>query len=332
MFNIINFVHIGMMKSATTYVQGVWHKDNNYNLIHQEIADLVYEIRNIVVNDSEDKKVESSINRPRSIKGSIDVLSFESLSTAFLNNMSQQFKIPNYIRLISRELNRNIETENILLTIREPISWIKSIYIQSIKQGNTGSAQEFINKQENFIKHSLDLRMLVENYSKYFNNMLILPLEILKQDEDLFWNVISDAFDLPPMQTRINEKLNTSLDLDRTYILSKMNGFSKLMMSTLSQANHFQSLKEKQHLINAHNQNEKWVHRRFVENATDEEVEQMYSFFGEQRTNEDFFSFDLTERLKESIQKNYIDYLRENTIPEIADDYQHKFDEFLSKK
>ncbi len=41
-----------------------------------------------------------------------------------------------------------------------------------------------------------------------------------------------------------------------------------------------------------------------------------------------FFSFKLSPHLLDSIQKNYIDFLRENIIPDIADMYQKELDQY----
>ncbi|HET7657253.1 MAG TPA: hypothetical protein VFK37_03100 [Bacillales bacterium] len=114
-------------------------------------------------------------------------------------------------------------TPNLLLVVREPVSWIRSIYIQSVKEGGHGSiSQEFIENQFLLLKHSLDIDYMTKCYERYFSNVLILPYELLKSDEEAFWRKISEVFDVPFAKERLNT-LNQALDLKRFVLLSKLN-------------------------------------------------------------------------------------------------------------
>ncbi len=207
----------------------------------------------------------------------------------FLNDIDNQDKIPNFIEYSSRSLNNNVNSNNLLITIRGPISWIKSIYIQSIKEGWSGSAQDFVEKQENFVLHSLNLRMIINYYKRYFDNILVLPFEFLKQSEDIFWRIISDSFQVPVVEARLSERINTSLNLERTFLLSQMNQMSRLLTDTLLESDNYQNVREKKLIVKTHLSNEKWVHRRFVENATEQNVRDLYGLFNLEAPDKDFF-------------------------------------------
>ncbi|WP_208587517.1 hypothetical protein [Gracilibacillus suaedae] len=324
------FIHIGMLKTATTYMQNIWLKDPHYNLACQGSMDFLLNAKQNVAKRKMKNSIKSEILPDRQdYNNKVSVISNEGFSTSYLNEIPFQELIPDFIKYTSKNLNNIVKTDNLLITIREPVSWIKSVYIQAVKQGWSGSAQEFVNEQETFLIHSLNLKMIIQNYQKNFGNILILPLEFLKENEVLFWQVIADAFNVPVVETRIDKKFNTSLDIERTYILSQMNKMSKILITALANKHHFQSIKEKNNLIHTHLQNEKWIYRRFVENATDQEVSEMYELFNINKVESAFFNFKISDRLRQSIQSNYIDFLRDNTIPQIAEEYQKIFDDYL---
>ncbi len=322
----VDFIHIGMMKTATTYMQNIWLNDVNYNLAWRGTFSLLSQLRHNIKQSNVKNEANALIQTDRqpSTKTQSVIISNEGFSTSYLNDLKFQSYIPDFIEYSSRSLAKLITSNNLLLTIREPISWIKSIYVQAIKEGWSGSAQDFVKQQEDFLLHSLDLKMIINNYSRFFNNILILPQEILKENEELFWHVISDAFGVPLLKSRLDNKLNPSLDLERTFILSKMNEMSKLLTTSLSVAEQYKNIQEKETLIKNHLGNEKWVHRRFAEYSTNQEVQEMYRIFNLAMPDEGFLNFVLPKHVLESIQKNYIDFLGENTIPEIAEEYQKK--------
>ncbi|WP_163538893.1 hypothetical protein [Gracilibacillus sp. YIM 98692] len=324
-----DFIHIGMMKTATTYMQNVWQQDPTYCLSWQGNTQFLNELRNNVIQDNTNMLVSTLINTDTVPKSNQTVVvSREGFSTAFLNQPVYQDKIPEFVDYTSKSLNQvTKKTENLLITIREPISWIRSMYVQSIKQGNYGSAQEFVDKQSEFLKNSLDLEYVISCYKRYFSNILVLPFELLKENKKIFWGVISDAFQVPVAKDNLDQKMNTSLNLERTYLLSKMNEMSRLLTNTLKNSSDYNNVKEKRHLIINHLSNEKWVHRRFVEYASSEQIHELYNLFGITNPPIDFLEFKLTNDLKDAIQKNYIDFLKENTIPEVSEEYQAAFDE-----
>ncbi|WP_117168769.1 hypothetical protein [Paraliobacillus sediminis] len=329
----VDFIHIGMMKTATTYMQSIWMKDEAYSLSWQGNMKLLNSLRKLVSQDQFNSNLILDIRTdiPKEKKQKT-VISNEGFSTAYLNQLHLQEKIPQFIDLTSQNLGRLAHaTPNLLIGIRDPVSWLKSMYVQSIKEGGYGSAQEFVDKQFLFIRHSLDLEYIVNCYKRYFNNILILPYEILKTDEDLFWNVISDVFDVPVPNERIVNPINSSLDLKRTFLLSKLNEMSSLLVNTINISTDYKNSQEKLKLMQNHKNNEKWVHRRFVEFANVDQIDNMYNLFQISNPPDDFLEFTITDELKGIIKNKFIKFIRENTIPEFADDYEKKLLEHLNK-
>ncbi|TCT26473.1 hypothetical protein EDD68_102175 [Melghiribacillus thermohalophilus] len=328
------FIHIGMMKTASTYMQNVWLRDKSYSLSWRGTMSFLEKLRETAKKDDAFHDLSLDIHVDRNLnKGETLVISNEGFSTAYLNQLEFQAKIPHFIDLTSRNLGKLAkETPNLLMVIREPLSWIRSIYIQSIKEGWSGSAQEFVDRQFTFLKHSLDLEHILGCYQRYFGNILILPYEILKQDEQAFWEIISYSFNTPVAETRISEKLNPSLDVERVYLLSKLNGMNRMILNNLAQSDNYRDAQEKTYLVKNHAHTGKWVHRRFVEFANDEKIKHLYSMFNITEPEEDFLHFHLPAELSEVIRSKFINFLKAHILPDYPEFYEQELENHLQNK
>ncbi|MFD2624967.1 hypothetical protein [Salibacterium salarium] len=139
----------------------------------------------------------------------------------------------------------------------------------------------------------LDPEHIVHCYKRYFNNVLIIPYELLKTDESLFWGAIAERFQVPHPEVTINHAINTSLDLKRTFLLSKTNKISSVLLNTLCDSKDYTNMQEKNQIVSNYGNSGKWVHRRFVEYAAAEQVDEMYRLLGMSKPREDFFDVKL---------------------------------------
>jgi hypothetical protein len=242
-----DLIHIGMMKTATTYFQNIWLRNNKYNLSHKGSLDFLEKQRNSVRFNKGIPERNIKFDRKYSTNRS-SILSNEGFSTAFLNEYKNQERIPEFIQKTSYNLFNLGENCGLLVLVRNPLDWIKSIYIQSIKEGNSEDIQKFINEQILFLYHSLNLKHIINSYSRYFNNILVLPFELLKEDEDKLWQTISHKFNVPLVENRM-QKLNVSLDEKRVFLLSKMNEMSNKTVNILADCFCHIKMKEKKIIL-----------------------------------------------------------------------------------
>lgn len=314
-------------------MQNIWLNDKAYSLSWQGNIKYLQSLRDMVAKDNIAQDVPLDIQPDRPVQqGQKLVISNEGFSSAFLNQRKNQIKIPSFIEYTSRNLGKLANrTSNLLIIVREPISWIKSTYIQSVKEGGRGSAQNFVDKQIQFLKHSMNMEYIVSCYRRYFKNLLIVPYELLKSNEDLFWNQISETFQVPVVKTRIKENLNPSLDLKRLFILSKLNETSNMLLGTLIQSSSYSNIQEKQYLASTYLNTGKWVHRRFVEHASHEQIDDLYGLLNIQEPDENFLHFTLPSELVEVIQLKYIDSLKNHIAPDYTDYYEKRFHEYSTR-
>ncbi|TDX58911.1 hypothetical protein [Orenia marismortui] len=327
----IAFLHIGMMKTASTYMQNIWLADESYCLSYKGNLDFVNQLKTAVKRGSfKDVKVDIKADMNYQ-QGQKFVISNEGLSTSYINDINFQNKIPEFIDYSSQIFGQFAgETPNLLIIVREPLSWIKSIFIQAIKEGGSGSAQKFVDEQYTLLKHSLDLEFIIDSYSRYFSNILILPFEILKDDEDLFWSTISDKFNVPLVTERV-EKSNQSFNLKQSFILSQLNQVSSSLLNVLTNSQEYDDRQERDYLLNTYPPTKMWVYRRFIEHASEEELDKMCNSLNIEEIPKDFFDFKINNQLIDLIRRKYFKVLRDNIDLKYFDYYEQKFEEHISK-
>jgi len=307
----IGFVHIGMMKTASTYMQNVWMNEQNYSLSWRGNFELLENLRNSVKKNKLNPDIKINIRTDMPYKqGEKIVISNEGFSSAFMNEPEHQKKIPQFIDLSSRVLGKIATiSPNLLIIVREPYSWIKSVYIQAIKQGWSGTAQEFIDNQADLIVNGLDMRFIYKSYARFFRNIVVVPFELLKKNESDFWEVISDKFNLPAISVKISP-LNESLELEKVYILSRLNEISRFIVKALKASKTYNFIQEKEKILGSVTNDGKWVNRRFLEHGTEEEINEIKNILNIRSVPESFLKFILTNEQKEKINNNYNLFLK----------------------
>ncbi len=332
----IGFLHIGMMKTASTYMQSVWFEDDSYCLSKKGTFKFVNQLRSAVKKDNLEEVTANISKDPNQELGQEIVISNEGLSLAYINDINFQHKIPQFIDYSSQILGNlsAAKTENLLIVVREPISWIKSIFNQFLKQGGSGSAQRFVDTNFRLLTHAFNLEFIVNSYRRYFNNILLIPFEILKDNEDQFWNIISEKFEVPIPKKRLTSKPNKSFGLERLFILSKLNEMSSILLNTLIDSKNYKRMyrQEKDELLKQYSHSSQWVPRRFVKFANKKQLDEIYSLFNISKIPEDFLKFDLSANLIETIKSKYIDFLRDNIDSEYVDFYEQKLQTHVSKQ
>ena len=164
----ISLLHIGMMKTGSTYTQNAWSQDADTCLAWNGTFTFLQTLRNATAagelqpNDNLDIQLDKAPAPGQQI-----IVSNEGFSTAYLNgSQASQRLIPSYIELASAALGKALaDLDTALILVREPISWIQSMHRQSINEGAANDAQAFLAKNRDFLLHSLNLAHIVASYS-----------------------------------------------------------------------------------------------------------------------------------------------------------------------
>lgn len=126
--------------------------------------------------------------------------------------------------------------------------------------------------------------MILRYYKRYFEKILVLPFELLKENEDKFWHTITDTFQFPAIETRIENKLNQSLDLEKAFLLSYLNQMPPDENEKLLNFVPYDNVMEKYESLKIHS-----LYRKLVERATNSDIAKLYNLLELETPKANFF-------------------------------------------
>ncbi|MFL1483470.1 hypothetical protein [Marinobacter sp. LN3S78] len=306
-------IHIGLMKTATTYMQGVWALDEKIALSNKGLNPVVEYLRESTANNCFDvgKNLDIDLDQPLKAGQSL-VLSSEGLSCGFLDSGDAEM-----LRVYQDNASRMMgtlasQTQNVLITLRSPVSWIRSMHAQFLNEGGSGSAREFLHERRAFLLQCLDLDYLLGLYRRYFRNVRILPYETLREGEGDFWASLGEMFSMPIPTARDVPVSNPSLSGQRLYVLSCLNGLGSHMRSVLQQSESYVGL-ERERLVQVSSHYESWLNRRFVEHASEAELERTLGWLRADTVPDDFRRFSISREFADELEKRYLSVVEEVT-------------------
>ncbi|MDT8410088.1 MAG: hypothetical protein RQ741_10855 [Wenzhouxiangellaceae bacterium] len=222
----IRLVHIGLIKTATTSMQELWFRNPKTCLIHHGMLPLVEKAR---LEGRNPQKKDSlpltwKFDYPPGPDQQI-VISQEALSTAYINERAQKSEILAFQEIAARLTSQVVPESKILITVRAPDRWIKSAYNQTIRQGSTNTFPQFLALEKDFIKQSLNVIDLLGIWKKFFgkDNVLVLPIELMWQDKEKFYDAIFEFSGLPAPDFRLSTTANSSLGNEHLKLMREFN-------------------------------------------------------------------------------------------------------------
>ncbi|MFQ5348203.1 MAG: hypothetical protein ACE5ED_10225 [Rhodothalassiaceae bacterium] len=187
-------IHIGLAKAASTYLQSVWHLSPHHRL--HDVAPFLSEAREHMKGG---RPLPAMTANPvgSADAGSAPVISSEGLSQAYLNETAHQRALPRYRKEIAHSVARAGLARHALLVVREPLSWLRSLHEQSLKQGEHRNFRDFLDHQRAYVTGVTDLAALAADWSDAGFSLVVLPVEWLREDEDRFWATLAERTGLP---------------------------------------------------------------------------------------------------------------------------------------
>lgn len=190
MKNCSKLVHIGLAKSLSSTLQAHWQISDNYVAIDP----------NGVTTKTDsffDQHRENIDGLVAQLEGSpppfsfepghkLQVLSGEGLASSWFCHMPELSEhIPKRQRLLATMFGPL--ADKVLIIIRNPVDWIRSAHSQLLKEGGFLGLADYMQEFRVSIEKNLDLRALVTFWQQYDAEVVILPMELFKEDEDAFW-------------------------------------------------------------------------------------------------------------------------------------------------
>ena len=302
----VSFIHVGMMKTASTYLQNVWLKDEQYALAFAGAQNVVQYIRESTLNGNFDASHPMHIELDRQpCKENNVIISSEGFSCGYLATIEErplQEMIGNDAEILGTLKN---QTSNVLICVRSPVAWLRSIHSQFVNEGQYGDWARFYRYKEQFLREALDLEFMFSCYEKHFSNVVVVPFEYLKNDESKFWDVFSSRFDLPRPNIHV-EVQNESLAGRRMLLLSKLNQLSDTLRSGLAESD-LPSEQEGRFLVDNDSKYSKWLHRRFCQHSTEGRLSEACELLGVDGDDEAFRKVFVSEEMAHWIETKFIE-------------------------
>lgn len=276
--------HIGMAKCLSTALQTAWDHAENYQIFRP--TSLIEQIDLIVSdNDGEWQALGEIVSnqqlkreRFEQLAGDVVVLSSENMTTSFTMQASAS---PSWIRSKHRAMASLFGacSDSILLLVRDPLTWTTSMYYQYIKQGGSLAFREYVDLYQQNILTNLDIKGLLDCFNACCTNLVILPLELARHDEAVFWNEYRDRLGVPlPNPSKLpNHPLDSNVT--RTSSIAthrKLNSVLQALENILN----FQNYNDKSAVLKGLHMTKTWGMRRAMSLGSDQELKDLAELIG----------------------------------------------------
>lgn len=220
-------IHIGYMKTATTYLQNSVFSDETtgFGLPGGDQSRATF-CDAIILNDGFTFDADAArqrlqnLDKPVHARGLLPVWSEESLTgdpnagryDAFVN---------------AERLRETLPNSKIFVTIREQKALARSHYAECLHSGGTirtkgyfGTGSESLSMTPKLRHEYLQYDRLVQHYVNSFGaeNVLVLPQELLRSSPVYYFDKLSDFLDLDPLTNLASTEIHGSLSARGLYV------------------------------------------------------------------------------------------------------------------
>ena len=231
------YLHLGMPKTGTTFLQtrcfpfltGIRYRDPRIMNLLDQIA---YTNPAFLDLDLIKREADGIMDAA----GESMLISHERL----FGNMLSNFWDHTYI---TRSLKHLFPDARIIIVIRRQDELVESIYKQSLQSGYHQRIDSFLNYrkkalqdaadtlgQPNLDVKQLDLRRYVQSYAAHFgrNNLLVLPYELMREDQETFLKKLFAFIDVEPFYPNRNGRENRSYSWLSSHVALFLNRFVRI--------------------------------------------------------------------------------------------------------
>jgi len=194
MSNPAAFIHAGLGKCGSSFLQQVWSRDPAYTTANLGAAGQA--ARQLAVRGQTENfpRLEHGLG---TIPGQTLVGSSEALSWSFLDRPARQHLLPELQRLAASLVGTCQLSDTVLVMVRNPVAWIRAAREQTLKEGGGETGAEFINLHRGLVEHVLDLKHLQASFAAHFDRVVFLSADEMRETPDLFWETYAQALGVP---------------------------------------------------------------------------------------------------------------------------------------
>lgn len=278
------FLHVGLPKCASTFLQHVWSRDSAYDPV--DIGVFVNAARKFALED--DLPVVEDVSGQVVEKPGITLMaSSEGFSWAYSGHIQRQKRFENLHRVSALILGETNLSDKVLIMVRNPKDLIRAVHEQTIKEGGSDDFRSFLERQRKLLEGVMNLSLMIEEYGKFFEKIVVLSADELRVSPSSFWRKYSKELGAPTPSENTFESLKNSFDVNKSLgrrlgTLAGMNAFSKAQSDVFSGLPEYRQLFPAEHemLTEVVNGHWKWLNRRIVEFGDEKQIEQIRTKLG----------------------------------------------------
>ncbi|MEE1672892.1 hypothetical protein SNR37_002303 [Agarivorans aestuarii] len=318
----LQFVHIGMPKCASTYLQNVWHLDQQYQLVN--LNTLMEQARKLAPvqapGDFQPVPIALPLSKPDFLIGSS-----EGFSWAYTNQPKLQESIWNLHKVSAQLLSQAALTDTILIMVRSPISYMRSLHEQTIKEGGYGSFATFFQEQRKLIEATVDLKSILFAYQEHFENVVVLNAEELRNSPTDFWKKYQQHLDVSPPLNGIEQvekdsfSANSSLK-SKLYPLALLNRHYNVLTKHLDELDSYRQRMEQEYttLRSPYPNLSRWINRRLAEFSSEADLAALLEQLGlSGQGADDFQRISIDSEMQRFISDRFLEPLsQQGTVEE----------------
>ncbi|WP_417486797.1 hypothetical protein [Maricaulis sp.] len=315
------FIHFGLPKCGSTFLQSVWGLDGGYTSV--SLARAANSARQLALQGASASLPHIDLG-VRAGAGTNLVASAEGFSWAYLGRPAEQDRIADLHRIAAAMTGQARIAPVALFMVRDPVDWIRSTHEQVIRRGDHDTGRAYLAKHRALIERVLDLRHIEEVFGAHFERVVFLSADEMRHDPDRFWNRYEAELDVPrPDRTsieRVSESdrhANASLQ-ERLVPMARMNRVLSGIMDAWAGIEGAPGTVKKEFEVfgSPFDKARVWASRRVSEYSSAEQIESLLggAFAG---MADGFTDLPLDEALRSHLRRQFCDLIdTRDTIPD----------------
>ena len=274
MSNPAAFIHAGLGKCGSSFLQQVWSRDPacaTANLLAAGEAARRYAVAGYT------GKLPHLNHGLSAVAGQTLIASSEALSWSFMDRPARQHLLPELQRMAASLVGSCELSETVLFMVRNPVDWIRAAREQTLKEGGGETGPDFIKLHRGLVEHVLDLARLQAVYRTHFKRVVFLSADEMRNEPDHFWAVYAEALDVPaPPQATLDAMLADERGSNRS-LGPRQDWLARLNRETLAIADLWAGLEglpapvihAREQFMTQFRNGGRWASRRIAEHADD---------------------------------------------------------------
>lgn len=275
------FIHAGLGKCGSTFLQQVWSRDPAYATANLGSAGQA--ARQLAVRGQTGNlpRLEHGL---KAIAGQTLVASSEALSWSFVDRPARQHLLPELQRIAASLVGTCQLSDTVLFMVRNPVDWIRAAREQALKEGGGESGKEFIDLHRGLVEHVLDLEHLQASFGAHFERVVFLSADEMRDTPDAFWESYANALGAPvPARATLDAVLGDDRRSNRS-LGPRQHWLSRLNRQTSAIADLWAGMEglpgpaahARTQLIAQFCNGSRWAARRLAEHASDASLEAVF--------------------------------------------------------